>query len=158
MGIKSRTRTAAIYMAISGLVSLLVLFDQVTLENFRTHIYTALFSISLVVYYIISGVLCLIEKPRPFFILLLQIAFIFQAIQFNIFGLQYQAFCGPYLRVGFDLHPEVLIRIEAAIWEVKISNGYFKDSQTFWVMINFFPLIILWLLNKELKSNGKQAD
>ncbi len=156
MTIKNRTRTAAIYMAISGLVSLLVLFDQVELKDFRAHIYTALFSISLVVYYIISGVLCLIEKPRPVFILLLQIAFIFQTIQFNIFGLQYQAFCGPYLRVGFEFDPEVLIKIEAAIWEVKISNGYFEGSQTFWVMINFFPLIILWLLSKELKPNDKR--
>lgn len=157
MTIKNRTRIAAIYMTISGLVSLLVLFDQVALKDFRAHTYTALFSISLVVYYIISGVLCLIEKPRPAFILLLQIAFIFQAIQFNIFGLQYQAYCGPYLRVGFLFDPEVLIKIEAAIWEVKVANGYFEGSQTFWVMINFFPLIILWLLNKELKSNEKQA-
>lgn len=156
MIIKNRALIAAIYMAISGLVSLLVLFDQVALENFRTHIYTALFSISLVVYYIISGVLCLTEKPRSVFILLLQIAFIFQAIQFNIFGLQYQAYCGPYLRVGFEFDPEVLIKIEAAIWEVKISNGYFEGSQTFWVMINFFPLIILWLLSKELKPNDKR--
>jgi hypothetical protein len=73
-----------------------------------------------------------------------------QSIQFNIYGIEYSAFYGPYIGLGFSDLFNLKFEGEMSIAWIKSSIG-FDNTTTVEILLNFIAIILYLIFIKNAK-------
>jgi len=141
----------AVYQIIGGSFGLYLIFTQ-SLSGWLSHFIIFIIILSLFVFSLISGLRLLFNKPNGYSLSLTNQYL--QIIKIKVLGYGFEYYLGLPIYLGFTDTPKIRFFIESKFefWSkafIYIGDGNFEIS----LIINLIPIIIIYMINKYLKSN-----
>lgn len=153
-------RLVGLYILLGSLISLILLFLNVSAAYFIHNLFPALFSISVITFLIICGFTSFSKPASKIGSDLLIISLLIQSIQLDVFGLYFKNYFGLYLGIGISWETDLAPIVDIKPLYTMFSNGYRNTSSNFIITFNLFPIALLllsYLLERKAIQN-QQAE
>lgn len=137
------TKSIAIYLMVGGVICFILFIFNLGISVFLNSLIPALITSLVLSFFIISGLLFLLNNTFKWRWNLLQISLIMQTVQIVLIGFSFKNYFGPYAGIGFTDTPFFNAILELKGFTFLFANGYNQESNEISVVVNLFPLILL---------------
>lgn len=136
-----------VYLFAGGIVAFFTFVNMMGLDGFLVSLIPGLMCAFFTIFSTVSGYWLLKGTQKSHFDMGM-VALLMQVIQIIVLRLSFRNYFGPFVAFGFSDTPEFHLIYD---WEIVLYgffNGLNKSSNEISLVINFFPMVLLVLLEK----------
>ncbi len=148
----------AFFLITGGIIFLSVLGFKSNFPGLTYDLYAVIFSMAVLVFMIGSGAFYLASSNKESGETLMIISLFIQAFPFSIFGITVINFFGAFIGVELSIVPAIEIGFRFQFLSGLIQNGIHFPVQIFYLCINVFPLLLIWLMRYLTRREKRVAQ